>query len=302
MSSPMVGQKDRDEGREAYRVHSHFHAPNPDLSGLFTTFYHLDLDVEDGAEIRDQMQPEWGSLRFFSGNTATARLDRSELTGARYGVSGPSSMPTHFSLGSAKVWGVGLLPLGWAKLIDEDASAFANTIYNGEMHPVFAKFARLCDALCDDRMGLEDHLAALNEGLAEMVRPHRDEGKITRIHRALMDEDLGNVTEFADHAEMSVRTLERMCMRHFGFSPKLLMRRQRVMRSLTTYMLSGGKNWSEVIDTHYHDQSHFSREFKYFMGVSPKEYAAQEHPFLDAFVAARARQWGSPALTLDKPG
>ena len=49
MSSPMVGQKDRDEGREAYRVHSHFHAPNPELTGLFTTFYHLVLDVDEGA-------------------------------------------------------------------------------------------------------------------------------------------------------------------------------------------------------------------------------------------------------------
>lgn len=297
----MVGLGNRGEGYSAYRVDSSFHAPNPELSGLFTTFYHLVLDIEDGGEIRDQMQPEWGSFRFFSGSKPTARLGQSELAGARLGVAGPSSMPAHFSLGPTKVWGVGLLPLGWARLVDADASAFANKIYNGETHPTFAKFATLCDALCDDQMGTEDQLAALNAGLAALDRPHRDEGKITRIHKALLDEDLNNVSEFAAHAEMSVRTLERMCMRHFGFSPKLLMRRQRVMRSLTSYMLSGGKSWSSVIDTHYHDQSHFSREFKYFMGVSPKKYAAQEHPFLDSFVAARARQWGSPAQTLDRP-
>lgn len=297
----MVGQNDRGEGQLAYRVHSDFHAPHPDLSGLVTSFYRLVLDVDGGGEIRDHMQPEWGSFRFFAGNTPSARLDKSELAGARFGVSGPSSMPTHFALGSAKVWGIGLLPLGWAKLVDADASAFANRIYDGESHAVFARFARLCDVLCDDQLDVEDQLAALNEELVALVRPHRDEDKIVRIHKALLNEGLSQVTDFAEQAEMSVRTLERMCMRHFGFAPKLLMRRQRVMRSLTSFMLSGGKNWSAVIDTHYHDQSHFSREFKHFMGVSPKEYAAQERPFLDSFVAARARQWVSPALTLDHP-
>ena len=55
------------------------------------------------------------------------------------------------------------------------------------------------------------------------------------------------------------------------------------------------------MDAHYHDQAQFTREFQTFMGMSPSVYAAMEHPILTAFVEARARIWGSPAQTLDKP-
>ena len=73
------------------------------------------------------------------------------------------------------------------------------------------------------------------------------------------------------------------------------------MRSLTTFMLSDDGKWTDAMDAHYHDQAQFSREFRAFMGMSPREYAAKDHPILTAFVKARARIWGSPAQTLDKP-
>jgi len=74
------------------------------------------------------------------------------------------------------------------------------------------------------------------------------------------------------------------------------------MRSLTGFMLHKGSKWTEVIDEHYHDQAQFTREFRAFMGMAPSEYAALEHPILSSFVEARARIWGSPAQTLDRPG
>ena len=38
------------------------------------------------------------------------------------------------------------------------------------------------------------------------------------------------------------------------------------------------------------------------MGMKPTEYAALPHPILSAFMAQRAKVWGSPAQTLDPPG
>jgi AraC-like DNA-binding protein len=109
------------------------------------------------------------------------------------------------------------------------------------------------------------------------------------------------VAEFAEHSEMERRTLERLCDRHFGFSPKLLLRRQRFMRSLAQFMLDHAANWSEAMDEHYHDQAQFVREFRTFMRMSPGEYAALDHPILAAFMKHRARVWGAAAQTLDPP-
>ena len=100
---------------------------------------------------------------------------------------------------------------------------------------------------------------------------------------------------------MGERALERLCGRYFGFPPKLLLRRQRFMRSLAEFMLQNAANWSEAMDWHYHDQAQFVREFRSFRGMSPGEYAARDHSILGAFMKERARVWGAAAQTLDKP-
>jgi len=304
------------QGASRVVVRSEFHAPPEEFAGCFTTFYQLTLEIEDegaGAQeggdgdlvVTDLLQPEWANLRFFAGGLPRARIGESALEGARFVATGPSSRPCRFELGASRMWGIGLLPAGWARFIDADAHALANTILDGASHEAFARFDVLSKALCDPALDQAAQLEAIIAGLTQLARPHRDEPKIARVHQALVDADCHSVCDFADRAGMSVRTLERVCRRYFGFTPKLLMRRQRFMRSLTSYMLDrsrgAGSRWTEVMDESYHDQAQFTREFAEFMTMLPTEYASLEHPILASFVEARARIWGSAAQTLDPP-
>ena len=200
------------------------------------------------------------------------------------------------------MWGIGFLPLGWSRFIECEARDVANVVTPGRSHPAFAKFAPLSEALCDASVPKSQQIDAMIDFMRGAMQPNRDETKIRRVHDALLDVKLSSVKEFADQVGMSVRTLERICGRYFGFPPKLLMRRQRFMRSLTSFLLHSGSNWTEAMDEHYHDQAHFTREFREFMTMNPTEYAALDHPILGAFMEARARVWGSPAQTLDRPG
>lgn len=289
-------------GEATYSVRVRFFAPPEEFDGCFTSFYHLELSVADGGVVSDFLMPEWGNIRFFCGSAPWSQIaDREPVSGANFTATGPSSHPTKFELGSSRMWGVGLLPLGWARFINVDARQLANSVSDGSQHPAFRKFAPLREVLCSPGAGMEEQFQALCAAMRRLGRPHRDEARIVKVHRALVDEDLGSVAEFADRAELTMRSLERICARHFGFTPKLLMRRQRFMRSLTSFMLNKGSKWTDVIDEHYHDQAQFTREFRTFMGMSPSEYAAQEHPILASFVEHRARVWGSPAQTLDHP-
>ena len=288
---------------DSYRLRSTFHVPPAEFDGCFTSFYHLDLAVEDGFVVSDHMQPEWGSMRFFAGNRPHASIGDTRLDDVCFGASGPTSRPTYFSLGTARVWGIGFLPLGWARAVDCDACDLADTIVDGQDHPAFAKYRALTEVLCDADADAdpEAQLAAIGEVLRAQMRPHREEDKILRVHTALIDPGSTSVGTFAARSDMSVRSLERICLKHFGFPPKLMLRRQRLMRSLTAFMMHPQHKWTDVLDEGYHDQSQFSREFRAFMGVSPREYVDQPHPFLDSFIEARARSLGSPALTLDPP-
>jgi AraC-like DNA-binding protein len=303
-----MGDKILHEGPDAscasvpYRLTVEFREPPAAFEGCFTSFYHLSLEMPEGeARLADYLQPEWANIRFFCGSTPEAAINGTEVSGARFVGTGPSSLPCRFTLGPVRMWGVGFLPLGWARFFDADASSCANIVCDGAKHPAFARFAGLAEVLCDPAATLDEQYAAIVAAMTEVMRPTRDDARITRVHAALVNGDHASVHELADACAMSIRTLERVAMRYFGFSPKLLMRRQRFMRSLTTFMLRRGRRWTEAIDDHYHDQAQFTREFRAFMTMNPSEYAALDHPILASFMAARARLWGSAAQTLDPP-
>jgi len=109
------------------------------------------------------------------------------------------------------------------------------------------------------------------------------------------------VAGMVERVDASQRTVERLCLRHFGFPPKLLLRRQRFMRSLAQFMLDRSLKWIGAIDQHYHDQAQFVRDFREFMGMSPRQYAAMPHPVLERFMYERARVHGAAVQTLDVP-
>lgn len=297
----MARDNDNNNADSRFRVRSRFFSPPDRFAGCFTTFYHLQLEVDRG-EVSEFLLPEWGTIRFFAGSKPSGAIGKSSVSGVRCAGTGPSSLPLDFSAGTSRMWGIGFLPLGWARFVRSDANELANVVTDGERHPAFAHFAGLCDVLCDPDTSDEEQYAAIVETMDAVMRPTRDDAKVRQVHGVLVEEDLASVADFARRAGMSVRTLERITCRYFGFTPKRLIRRQRFMRSLVHFMLHKDENWTDAMDDLYHDQAQFTREFREFMTMTPSAYAKLDHPILDSFTEARARIWGSPAQTLDKPG
>ncbi|MEL6708424.1 MAG: AraC family transcriptional regulator [Pseudomonadota bacterium] len=301
------------EADAAYTVRSRFFTPPPLFEGCFTTFYHLTLEIDEaagaGSTVEDYLQPEWGNVRFFSGSAPRGSMAGHRVSGSPFIATGPSSLPCHFELGATRMWGIGFLPMGWARFVDAPAYDLSNLLCDGSAHPAFARFDALTPVLSDPEASEEEQFNHIVTTMAGLMTPSRDEAKIVRVHEALVSGHYLAVGDLANHCGMSVRTLERVCRRYFGFTPKRLMRRQRFMRSLTSFMLhqakakanGGSGRWTEAMDADYHDQAQFTREFKEFMTMLPSDYAALEHPILASFMEARARIWGSAAQTLDAP-
>ncbi len=285
----------------ACTVRARFYSPPARFDGCFTTFYQLELDCEEDGVVEDLLQPEWGNIRFFGISAPRAQVGEQVSHNAAFTATGPSSRPCHFRLGTTRMWGIGFLPLGWARFMGEDASTLTNSVCDGAAHPAFSRFAHFADVLCNYSLPVEQQLAFLNDEFDRLMRSNRDEPKIKRIHTALVSGEHLAVGDLASACGMSIRTLERMCHRYFGFTPKLLMRRQRFMRSLSSFMLREGSRWTEAMDGEYHDQAQFTREFTEFMTMTPSAYAALEHPILASFMEARAKIWGAAAQTLDEP-
>jgi AraC-like DNA-binding protein len=284
-------------------VEVRFYPPPADLRRYFTTFYHTRIACSPGHLVEDSLQPEWANLRFFRGKGVEAGpLGANRLIGADFIATGPSSHSVDFRTRSVDFWGIGLLPLGWSQFVRNPAADHANLLVDGRTHPSFAHFGPLLNALVDQPMNEAAELERIIAFFRSLQGdPLPDQRRILAIHEALVDPGVISVAQLCDRAGASERTVERTCLRSFGFSPKLLLRRQRFMRSLSQFMLDPSLKWIGAIDGSYHDQAQFVREFHDFMGMSPREYAARPHPVLEQFLYERARITGAPVQTMDQP-
>lgn len=281
-----------------------FALPSAKLSPYVTTYYYTWVIASPtSSEVKDVLHPEWANLRFVeTGMTQSAVGDAPFKEVPNFPVTGPTSRAPRFRMKSGRSWGIGLLPLGWAALFDGFATDYADRVQDGLEDPVFAAFYPLAEALAKSGGDYAEELAAIEAHMEALtLRETPDMRAIRRVSSALVDPSVGTVTQLADQVVMNVRSLERLSKRAFGFSPKLLLRRQRLLRSLARFMLDPSLKWLSTLDPQYHDQAHFVRDFRQFMGMSPSEYAKLDKPILMAAARARMAIAGQAVQALHDP-
>ncbi len=285
-------------------VRVRFHRPPERLSRYFTTFYLTEIDVPDGGRVTDHLHPEWANLRVFRGDYPDSELaGRPPIGGVVANLTGPTSTTLRFTVGTTRTWGVGFLPLGWSRFMAVPANLHADAIYAVESEPFLASFGSLVDTVFGDVPDEAAELARITAFFIEALDRggQQDDLRIHACHTALIDPDVASVSEMAEAVNLPSHTLERICRKHFGFPPRLLLRRQRFMRSLVQYMMDPSLHWIGAIDSHYHDQAQFVRDFHRFMGMSPSEYAASPKPVIKAVMHARHEFMGSAVQALHAP-
>jgi AraC-like DNA-binding protein len=283
-------------------VRVRFALPDAALRPFVTTYYCTDVALgEEGAWLEDCLHPEWANLRFLRDCESFSAIGTEPMRQCpEFVVTGPTSRPAHFRISSGRSWGIGLLPLGWASLMRVRASDYADRLVDGRADPAFVPLA---EALRTCSGGYPAELALIELHMARVFTEQLEaDPAISAINDALIDSELETVADLAGRVGMNLRSLERLCKRAFGFPPKLLLRRQRFLRSLARFLLDPSLKWLSALDYQYHDQSHFVRDFKRFMGMSPSAYAKLDKPFLIAAARARMEIAGAAVQGLHEPG
>ncbi|MBV8688213.1 MAG: AraC family transcriptional regulator [Alphaproteobacteria bacterium] len=280
-----------------------YERPAPELRDYLTSYAVLDSMVEGTRHGCEWMLPGWAQIwivmtpepiRVRIGNRGYEPSPGAVL----YGVTS-RAMPIT-ARGGVTIC-IDVSPLGWARLFSRSAESFRDRLVPLETLLPGPLVSELGHALArSDRAlqvkGILDDLFARRMGT-----PNPEEARIRQIWRAIADEDVADLTAAASLHGMAPRTASRLSKQYFGFPPKLLLMRSRFLRALLTLLDAGpGADHSQV-PRGYHDRSHFLRDGRRFLGMTPRRFLAQPSPYAAAARRARRLVIGTPIPSLDRP-
>ena len=282
------------DGEAAPAASIRFHLPAPPLRAFITSYYLIDSP----GPLSECLHPEWGNIRFsLRGVWTLENLIGPDKPPRNSSLFGPTDRTRRFGTQDGFMLGVGLTPLGWLKIVQTDASKLANDYIDLDdaFGPSGDELARSLAGCPDDaaRCALLDALFA---GFGQAIHP--DEQRIMDVHHALIDGSAETIDEVVAATGLSHRTLNRLCLRVYGFGPKRLLRRQRFLRLLARVRDRLDQPLASVIGDDYYDQAHFIREFRAFMGMTPTAYFDSPREVMRRIAVERTRVVGAPVQGL----
>jgi AraC-like DNA-binding protein len=122
---------------------------------------------------------------------------------------------------------------------------------------------------------LSECVKVFKDFLSSNCRPYAFGGDLANMRTLIYEADGDfTVNELADETGYSVRHINRLFNENYGFGPKDFCRRLRFQHALREIFSNPNRQISEFIQNiGYSDQAHFQREFKTFMGETPRQFA-----------------------------
>jgi AraC-like DNA-binding protein len=189
--------------------------------------------------------------------------------------------------------GAVLSPLGWARLTGLHAAEHCDAMYDAAeiLGPAWGELAdRLRDMAAAEGVEPIDLVGPIEQQLLALLQPidPRHAAMIKETGRWLASSLDPPIEDLYRRLDYSDRQVQRLTERFFGGPPKALVRKFRALRvfSMLLSPATPDAEASAVIDLYY-DQSHLIREFRRFIGRTPKQLQAARMPILSAMVARR---------------
>lgn len=246
-----------------------YRAPPPELSQFVSAYYYFrsdeafeDIERADVAQFRFVLDADSeGRLTFGDG--------RSALFG-RVNVMGPRMRASRVSVsGSTCVFGVGILPSGWASFTERPAYQAADRLLPG--HEILGHkmetilWDELKAASSFDEMVAISNARAISFYTERKAKLHWFVEIVDRWLEASLSPD---VKALVTEVDLSARQVERLAKQLYGAPPKLLARKYRALRTANA-IARGNVDWQDFVAEGYYDQSHYIREIKTFTGMTP---------------------------------
>jgi len=263
-----------------------YYLPRQDLQGYVRAYYYFATDVA-------AVQPlcaELGNIRillngsgelYMPGAQASTRITSTFLIGPTMGA---YRMHAH---AGTRVFGVGIRPRGWIKLFSINAHEAADRVFD-----LSDVARRVASVVLDEVHNADDphEMAAICDRYFTALLERRAKRRVLypqAIEDWLLHDETLDLDRLIAMTGVSRRQTERLAKKHFGASPKLLQRKYRALRAADT-IRAGKSPWQNAAGPGYYDQSHFIKEFKTFIGVTPAQYFTAQTELMREVQAKRS--------------
>lgn len=275
-----------------------YDAPDPAIADAISG-YHV-YAVESGETREDWFLPGTANVRV-SLDAEPVQLSirrRTYRPLPEVALFGPTSQAMRAVTRGGTMIGFGITALGWSRLFARPASDYRDRIVPlaEATSPAFAAELHAVLAATDREHGVKPALDAFL--LHHLGPPHPDAADIRRLMALVVDDAVHGLDDLTRQIALPEHTLRRMTARHFGFPPKILLRRARFLRSFTAMAKSGDPLDYSTIAPTYFDASHFLRDARAFLGTTPRRFMAGPTTFLQASLRARDAVLGAPSQAL----
>jgi AraC-like DNA-binding protein len=269
---------------------SRTYRPSADLAPYIRRFYVFEAPLPDGAVIEDFLLSETAFVRcLLRGDWAAETSPGEWNTAGNVVFFGANSRPLRVRVkGGFAVTGFAVRPSGWHALFADPHSNLSD-----KMLPLQQLWGDLANTMMagvmqasDDDAQLAAMEGALRERIARLKTPAVDL-RMARFEVIARTDSIMRVEDAAAEVGLSVRQLERRCLATFGLTPKAILRRSRFLDTATAMRGFSSPSGGELDALRYFDQSHMTREFRRYTGMTPRTFANAVTPLQTAGLKLR---------------
>lgn len=275
-----------------------YFTPAPHLRQHVSSFYWFESRLPAFADL---MRAELGQIRLVTEGHALNQYQDGHCRPGRGAVlQGPTTAPVHYQAnGRLSLFGIGLLPRGWAELIGVPADELADDAVDLVDALPRAKVCCLLDALAAAG-GDAARCAIVNQWLTMLLdRSRRPATWFVGLADAwLTGSPNPDVDALVAASGMSARSVERLSRRLYGASPKMMARKYRALGAAVRLGTGEAQNWADAAGDAFYDQAHFIREFKTFTGLTPARFMVEAAPVTRLTIARKQLIPDLPKLAL----
>ncbi|MEQ1724566.1 MAG: helix-turn-helix domain-containing protein [Sphingopyxis sp.] len=273
-------------------LRSRNYAPSAALAPYIARHYILSVNAPDSFELTDQLLSETAFIRILMKGEWSAETAPGEWRNVGPMVFfGPNSKPLKVRVrGGFTVVGIAICPAAWRALFDGLASDYTDRMLS--FGDLWGEGSARFHAAIAARDGDDDQaiIATIEQFFSERlsVRGWQPPSNAMQAFELIArNESTTLISDAASHIGLSQRQMERQCKAYFGMSPKAILARSRFLDTASAIRSLSQPSEEQLASLRYYDQSHQNREFRRFIGMTPRQFAQTPTPLLTAGLELR---------------